>query len=90
MTDEPKHLDPFKPQEPTIPGVTGNPARVKAAPEPPRPLGPSYQNRPGASPLLNPGVLIAIGAAVVAAHWPDFFLAQPFDIGEEYGSARGS
>ena len=65
MTDEPKHLDPFKPQEPTIPGVTGNPARVKAAPEPPRALNPSYQNRPAPNPMLNPGVLIAIGAAVV-------------------------
>jgi hypothetical protein len=65
MTDEPKHLDPFKPQEPTIPGVTGNPARIKAAPEPPRALNPSYQNRPAPNPLLNPGVLIATGAAVV-------------------------
>jgi hypothetical protein len=65
MTDEPKHLDPFKPQEPTIPGVTGNPARVKAAPEPPRPLDPSYQNRPAPNPLLQPGVLIAIGVALL-------------------------
>lgn len=36
MSDKPKEQDPFKPQEPNIPGVTGNPARNKLAPEPPR------------------------------------------------------
>ena len=40
MADRPKHVDPFKPQDPTIPGVTGNPARVRPAPMPPAPLGP--------------------------------------------------
>jgi hypothetical protein len=73
MTDEPKHHDPFKPQEPTIPGVTGNPARVKAAPEPPRPLDPSYQKPIAANPLFQPGVLIAIGAAVVVLIVAIFF-----------------
>jgi hypothetical protein len=67
MTDEPKHVDPFKPQDPTIPGVTGNPARVKPAPAPPPPLGPGYQRRPGPSKniLADPRVVIAIAVFAV-------------------------
>lgn len=37
MSDKPREQDPFKPQEPNIPGVTGNPARHQQTPESPRP-----------------------------------------------------
>src|ERR1700677_4292435 len=65
MPDEPKHVDPFKPQDPTIPGVTGNPARVRPAPEPPAPLSSGYQQRPARNILANSGLLIAIAATAV-------------------------
>jgi hypothetical protein len=66
MTDEPKRVDPFKPQDPTIPGVTGNPSRMRAAPEPPAPLGPGYRQRAGSEKniLADPRV---VGAIAVAA-----------------------
>jgi hypothetical protein len=44
MPDKPKEQDPFRPQEPNIPGVTGNPARHKPAPEPPRPAASQFRN----------------------------------------------
>ena len=65
MTDEPKHVDPFKPQEPTIPGVTGNPARLRPAPAPPAPLGPGYRQRPVPSVFAHSRVAAAIALAAV-------------------------
>lgn len=65
MTDEPKHVDPFKPQDPTIPGVTGNPARMRPAPKPPTPLAPGYQQHPTRNILANSRVIIAIGVMAV-------------------------
>ena len=67
MTDEPKHVDPFKPQDPTIPGVTGNAARIKPAPQPPAPLGQGYQQRPAPSSNIfaNPRVVVAIAVAAI-------------------------
>jgi hypothetical protein len=66
MTDEPKHVDPFKPQDPTIPGVTGNPARMRVAPEPPARLNPSYQQRPGPSKNLFADARVVVAIAVAA------------------------
>ena len=68
MADEPKHVDPFKPQDPTIPGVTGNAARIRPAPQPPAPLGQGYQQRavaPSQNIFANPRVVIAIAVAAV-------------------------
>src|SRR5271156_2599836 len=67
MTDEPKHVDPFKPQDPTIPGVTGNAARLRPAPQPPAPLGQGYQQRraPSQNIFADPRVVIAIAVAAV-------------------------
>jgi hypothetical protein len=65
MTDEQKPLDPFRPQEPTIPGVTGNPARAKSAPVPPRPLSSGYGLSPKPDLLSDPRILLAAGTAAV-------------------------
>jgi hypothetical protein len=68
MADEPKHVDPFKPQDPTIPGVTGNAARIRPAPQPPAPLGPGYQQRavgPSQNIFADPRVVIAIAVTAV-------------------------
>ena len=70
MADEPKHLDPFKPEEPTIPGVTGNPARVKPAPTPPPALNPGSRSRPAQNIFADSRVWIAVAVialAVIAA-----------------------
>ena len=65
MTDEPKHVDPFKPQDPTIPGVTGNPARVRPAPVPPAPLGPGSEQRPSKNVFADSRVVAGIAIAIV-------------------------
>ena len=65
MTDEPKHVDPFKPQDPTIPGVTGNPARVRPAPMPPAPLGPGSEQRPARNIFADSRVVAGIAIAIV-------------------------
>src|SRR5580698_10579005 len=68
MADEPKHVDPFEPQDPTIPGVTGNAARIRPAPQPPAPLGQGYQQRavaPSQNIFADPRVVIAIAVAAV-------------------------
>jgi hypothetical protein len=49
MSDRPREQDPFKPQEPNIPGVTGNPARHKPALEPPCPATSQFRT-PAAVP----------------------------------------
>jgi hypothetical protein len=65
MTDDPKPIDPFKPQDPTIPGVTGNPARVRPAPTPPVSLGPgSRQHSPNAV-FGDSRVVAAVAVATV-------------------------
>ena len=65
MPDEPKHVDPFKPQDPTIPGVTGNPARVRPAPAPPAPLSSSHQQGPAKNIFADSRVVIAVAVATV-------------------------
>src|SRR3984957_8037083 len=65
MADEPKHVDPFKPQDPTIPGVTGNPARVRPAPVPPAPLGPGSEQRPARNIFADSRVVAGIAIAIV-------------------------
>jgi hypothetical protein len=64
VPDKPKELDPFKPTEPNIPGVTGNPARFKPAPEPPRPLATQLRN-PAAAPEKAPAQKSLSIAAIV-------------------------
>ncbi len=52
MSDQPKEHNPFKPADPTIPGVTGNPARTKPAPQPPRVVLPQ-STRPATPSILS-------------------------------------
>jgi hypothetical protein len=65
MTDELKHVDPFKPQDPTIPGVTGNPARVRPAPSPPASLAPASRQHSPKSVFGDSRVLAAIAVATL-------------------------
>jgi hypothetical protein len=67
VSDEPKQHNPFKPADPTIPGVTGNPARSRPAPRQPRVVIPQSP-RPSAPSMLNaisPQVWMGIGAIVI-------------------------
>jgi hypothetical protein len=65
VSDKPKEQDPFKPTEPNIPGVTGNPARFKTAPEPPRAAAAQSRN-PAAAPGKIPAQRwLAIAAIAV-------------------------
>jgi len=73
MADEPKHQDPFKPQDPTIPGVTGNPARERPAPAPPAPLGSGYVQRPAQNILANSRVWIVGGVVLFVLVIAGFF-----------------
>lgn len=68
MSDEPKQLNPFKPQDPSIPGVTGNPARVRPAPQPPRVVLPQSPKPPVPSifSAVSPRVWMAVGTIVIA------------------------
>lgn len=68
MSDEPKQLNPFKPQDPSIPGVTGNPARVKPAPQPPRVVLPQSPRPPAPNILsaISPRVWMAVGTIAIA------------------------
>jgi hypothetical protein len=68
MSDEPKQLNPFKPQDPSIPGVTGNPARVRPAPQPPRVVLPESPkpSAPNILSAISPRVWVAIGGVVIA------------------------
>lgn len=65
MTDELKPVDPFKPQDPTIPGVTGNPARARPAPVPPAPLGPGPQQRPARNVFADSRVIAGVVVAII-------------------------
>jgi hypothetical protein len=62
MSEKVKELDPFKPEEPTIPGVTGNPARKKPAPQPPRTALP--QSAPAAKSGLS-AISLRVWLAIV-------------------------
>lgn len=67
MPDEPKQHNPFRAADPTIPGVTGNPARSKPAPQPPRVVVPQSP-KPAAPSMLSaisPQVWMGIGAVIV-------------------------
>lgn len=67
MSDEPKQHNPFKPADPTIPGVTGNPARSRPAPQPPRVVLPQ-SIRPATPSMLSavsPQMWMGIAAIVI-------------------------
>jgi len=68
MSDEPKQLNPFKPEDPSIPGVTGNPARVRPAPQPPRVVLPQSPRPPAPNVLsaVSPRVWMAVGGIALA------------------------
>ncbi len=65
MSEKPKEQDPFKPTEPNIPGVTGNPARSKPAPEPPRPAAPQFRNSASAPEKVPAQKWLSIAAIVI-------------------------
>jgi hypothetical protein len=67
VSDEPKDHNPFKPADPTIPGVTGNPARSKPAPQPPRVVLPQ-STKPAAPSMLSavsPQMWMGVAAIIV-------------------------
>jgi hypothetical protein len=68
MSDEPKQLNPFKPEDPSIPGVTGNPARARPAPQPPRVVLPQSPRPPAPNVLrtVSPRVWMALGGIAFA------------------------
>ena len=68
MSNEPKDLNPFKPQDPTIPGVTANPARAKPAPQPPRIVLPQSPrpSAPNVFSAVSPRMWMAAGGIAVA------------------------
>lgn len=66
MPDKPKEQDPFKPQEPNIPGVTGNPARHKPAPEPPRPAASQFRSSTAVPEKISAQKWLAIAALIIA------------------------
>jgi hypothetical protein len=65
VPEKPKEQDPFKPTEPNIPGVTGNPARDKPAPDPPRPTAPQFRNSAAAPDKIPAQKLLSIAAIVI-------------------------
>jgi hypothetical protein len=65
VSDKPNEQDPFKPQEPNIPGVTGNPARHKPAPEPPRPATSQYRSPTAATEKIPAQKWLAVAALAI-------------------------
>jgi hypothetical protein len=65
VSDKPKEQDPFKPTEPNIPGVTGNPARFKPAPEPPRSAAVQSRNSAAAPGTIPAQRWLAIGVIAI-------------------------
>jgi hypothetical protein len=66
MSDKPIEQDPFKPQEPNIPGVTGNPARHKPASEsPPRPAASQFPSSPTVTDNIPTQKWLAIAALAI-------------------------
>ncbi len=64
VPEKPLEQDPFKPAEPNIPGVTGNPARNQPAPEPSQPSTPRFRNS-AAAPDKSPAKKVLAIAAIV-------------------------
>jgi hypothetical protein len=73
VPDQPKELDPFKPEEPNIPGVTGNAARVKQAPKPPPLLAPQSGEPSGIAGMSATRKGLAIGVALICVMGIGFF-----------------
>jgi hypothetical protein len=75
VSEKPREQDPFKPTEPHIPGVTGNPARSKPASEPPRPEAPRFRNSAGApekssaQKSLSIAVIVLVLVSLVLYVW---------------------
>jgi hypothetical protein len=65
VSDEPKKQDPFKPQEPNIPGVTGNPARSKPSSEEPRPIARQTRNSASGADKIPARKWLAIAAIAI-------------------------
>ena len=67
MSDQPKEHNPFKPTDPTIPGVTGNRARSKPAPQPPRVVLPQSSRpvAPRLSSAVSPQMWMGAVAIVI-------------------------
>jgi len=65
VPDKSREQDPFKPTEPNIPGVTGNPARSKPAPEPPRPIATHFRNSPAVPDKIPAQRLLAVAAIAI-------------------------
>jgi hypothetical protein len=68
VPDEPKNQNLFKPQDPSIPGVTGNPARTKPAPPPPPRIVLPQSRRPPEPNVLSavsPRVWLAVFGIVI-------------------------
>jgi hypothetical protein len=65
MSEKPQEQDPFKPQEPNIPGVTGNPARHKPAPEPPRQATSHFRGPTVAAEKIPAQKWLAIAAVAI-------------------------
>jgi hypothetical protein len=65
VSDKPKEQDPFKPQEPNIPGVTGNPARSKPSSEQPRPIARQSRNSAGGADKIPAQKWLAISAIAI-------------------------
>ena len=65
MSEKPKEQDPFKPQEPNIPGVTGNPARYKPVAEPPRPVTSQFRSPTAVAEKIPAQKWLAIAAIAI-------------------------
>lgn len=66
MSDQPKEHNPFKPADPTIPGVTGNAARSKPVPQPPRVVLPQSTKpaTPGMFSAVSPPMWMGVAAII--------------------------
>jgi hypothetical protein len=65
VSDKPNEQDPFRPQEPNIPGVTGNPARHTPAPEPSRPATSQFRSSPAVADKIPAQKWLAIAALAI-------------------------
>jgi hypothetical protein len=65
VPDKPREQDPFKPAEPNIPGVTGNPARFKPAPDTSDPTAPQFRSSAAVPDRSSAQKVLSIAAIVV-------------------------
>jgi hypothetical protein len=65
MSDKPKAQDPFKPQEPDIPGVTGNPARHQPAPELAGPVTSQFRSSTGVAEKIPAQKWLAVAGLAI-------------------------